>query len=194
MTYDPERRRRSIRFKAYDYSQAGAYFMTICTQDRACLFGEIVAREMRLNDTGRVAEACLLDIPNHFPHVELDAFVIMPNHVHGVVVVTPGFTSHLVGAIHESPLRPPDDMQIRRKMLLPRIVGRFKMNPAKQINIHRGTPGAPVWQRNYYEHVIRNAESLNRIRQYIVDNSARWAFDRENHNAGEPEREDAWRV
>ncbi len=158
MTYDPERRRRSIRLKAYDYSQAGAYFMTICTQDRACLFGEIVAREARLNDAGRVAEA-----------------------IH-------------VGAIHESPLRPPDDMQIRRKMLLPRIVGRFKMNSAKQINIHRGTPGAPVWQRNYYEHVIRNAESLNRIRQYIVDNPARWAFDRENHNAGEPGREDAWRV
>ena len=86
MLYDPNRHhRRSIRLKEYDYTQPGAYFITICTHDRAGLFGEIVDGEMRLNDCGRVAEQCWLDIPSHFPHAELDAFVIMPNHVHGIL-------------------------------------------------------------------------------------------------------------
>jgi putative transposase len=86
MPYDPNRHhRRSIRLKGYDYTQPGAYFVTLVTYERMPLFGEIVNGEMRLNDIGRVAERCWLDIPSHFPHVALDAFVIMPNHVHGIL-------------------------------------------------------------------------------------------------------------
>ena len=89
MTFDPEKHhRRSIRLKGYDYAQAGAYFVTICTQHRACLFGEVVNGQMQLNDAGRFVEQCWLDIPHHFPHVELEAFVVMPNHVHGIIVIT----------------------------------------------------------------------------------------------------------
>jgi len=89
MPYDPTRHhRRSIRLKGYDYSQAGAYFVTICTQDRACLFGKVVNGEMRLNDAGRMVLAEWNMLPERFPHVVLDAFVVMPNHVHGIVVIT----------------------------------------------------------------------------------------------------------
>ena len=89
MPYDPNRHhRRSIRLKGYDYSQAGAYFITICTQDRACLFGKVVNGEMRLNDAGHMVLAEWNMLPERFPHVVLDAFVVMPNHVHGIVVIT----------------------------------------------------------------------------------------------------------
>lgn len=86
--FDPDKHhRRSIRLPGYDYSRAGAYFVTICAQDRACLFGDIADGVMRLNDAGRVVERCWHEIPIHFPHVELDEFVIMPNHVHGIIVI-----------------------------------------------------------------------------------------------------------
>ncbi len=81
--------RRSIRLKEYDYSQAGAYFMTICTQGRECLFGDIINGEMRLNDAGHFIKKCLDDIPVHFAHAELDEYIIMPNHVHGIIVLNP---------------------------------------------------------------------------------------------------------
>ena len=109
----------------------------------------------------------------------------MPNHVHGIVVIGAS-----VGAIHESPattVRIAD----RRRMLLSKVVGRFKMVSAKQINVQRDTPGVPVWQRNYYEHIVRDEESLNRIRQYIADNPAQWEFDRENPAALAPGRGDS---
>ena len=85
MKYAPERRRRSIRLKGYDYSQPGAYFVTICTHERRCLFGDVVDGEMRLNELGKIARQCWLAIPEHFPHARLDEFVIMPNHVHGII-------------------------------------------------------------------------------------------------------------
>ncbi|GIW45213.1 MAG: hypothetical protein KatS3mg077_2495 [Candidatus Binatia bacterium] len=101
MPYDPERRhRRSIRLKGYDYTQPGAYFVTLCTLNRQCLFGEVVDGQMRLNEAGHVAQRCWADIPNHFPHVQLDAFIVMPNHVHGVLVIA----HHVVGAKNFSPL------------------------------------------------------------------------------------------
>ena len=152
--------------------------MTICTHLRAFLFGDVVGEEMRLNELGKIVEWTWRDLPNRVAHVGLDAFVIMPNHVHGIIFITD------VGAIHELPLR--IDHQLRwkrRQMLLPKIIGRFKMNAAKDINRIRQTPGATVWQRNYHEHIIRNDESLNRIREYIANNPSQWAFDRENPDA-----------
>jgi REP element-mobilizing transposase RayT len=165
--------RRSIRFQEYDYSLAGAYFVTICAQNRARLFGNVVDGEMRLSAYGRVAQDKWNELPTHYANVVLDTFLVMPNHIHGIIVIS-------VGAIHESPLQQPMDITQRRLMLLPKIVGRFKMNSAKRINEMRGTSGLPVWQRNYYEHVIRNDESLNKIREYIINNPAQWEFDREN--------------
>jgi len=174
--------RRSIRLKGYDYTQAGAYFVTICTKDRACLFGDVADGVMRLNQMGHIVRQCWLAIPNHVPHVLLDEFVVMPNHVHGIIVIMP---THDVGATHASPLQN-DDTPTRPRGPQPRsvasIVGSFKSAAAKRINEHRGTPGAPIWQRNYYEHIIRDDESLNLIRNYIADNPLRWQIDAENPN------------
>jgi len=174
--------RRSIRLKGYDYTQAGAYFITVCTKDRACLFGDVADGVMRLNQMGQIVRQCWLAIPDHFPHVMLDEFVVMPNHVHGILVIMP---THDVGATHASPLQN-DDTPARprgpQRQSVASIVGSFKSAATKRINHHRGTPGAPVWQRNYYEHIIRDDESLNSIRNYIADNPLRWQIDAENPN------------
>lgn len=189
MKYNPDiHHRRSIRLQGYDYSQNGAYYVTLCTQNRECLFGEIVKGEMILNEYGKIVEQCWNNLSNHYDNIELDAYVIMPNHFHGIILITDTVDNvdnvdnvgaiH-VGAIHELPLRksPIQSPQQRRKMLLPKIVGRFKMNSAKQINQMRNTPGISVWQRNYYEHIIRNDKSLENIRNYIINNPSEWYYD-----------------
>ena len=163
-------RNGTIRLSGYDYSRTGAYFVTTCTHGRADLFGKIVKNEMRLNVYGRMVQEVWNGLPGHYPHVALDAFVIMPNHVHGIVV--------LVGAGFK-PAPTPNPAHIPRHGL-PEIVRAFKTFSARQINQLRHTPGIPVWQRNYYEHIIRNKAALNRIRQYVRANPAHWGKDREN--------------
>ena len=190
MTYDRERHhRRSIRLKGYDYAQPGAYFITICTQDRACLFGEVADGEMRLNEMGQVVCECWSAIPEHFSNGVLDAFVAMPNHVHGMVVIVDGR-----GTACRAPAGRAPTEQFGRPITgsVPTIIRSFKSAVTRRINALRGTPGAPVWQRNYYEHIIRNDDALHRIRQYIADNPTRWAFDREGPTAIHPGPEDAW--
>ena len=165
--------RRSIRLPGYDYRQAGAYFITVCTRNRTMLFGDVVNDEMRLNEAGRIAEKVWREIPDHFDNVDIDAFIAMPNHVHGIIVIT---YTH-VGARHASPLHRPHRQS---KPTLGTIVGSYKSTVTNQINRSRGNPGAPVWQRNYYEHVIRNETALHGIRQYIIHNPAKWADDPNN--------------
>ncbi len=190
MTYDPQRHhRRSIRLKGYDYAQPGAYFITICTQHRACLFGEVVDGEMRLNDYGKIVEFTWHDLVNHISGIMLDAFVVMPNHVHGIVIITDG--PGVVGAGSEPAPTTPATAHTARHGL-PEIVRQFKTFSARRINALRGTPGVSVWQRNYYEHIIRNDEALERIRRYILENPARWMRDREKPRAIRPEPEDTW--
>lgn len=195
MTYDPTRHhRRSIRLKGYDYTQLGAYFITIVTYDRAHVFGAVVDGEMRLNNAGRIADQCWRDIPAHFPHVALDAFVMMPNHVHGILWIAADDDdagARHVGARHAAPLpdaaaptdvAPPRMEQFGKPVpgSIPTIVRSFKSAVTKHINEGRQTPGAPVWQRNYYEHIIRDDRALNAIRRYIAENPLRWHLDREN--------------
>ncbi|GBD27454.1 hypothetical protein HRbin30_02801 [bacterium HR30] len=183
--------RRSIRLKGYDYSQDGAYFVTIVTQDRACLFGQVVDGEMRLNELGTIVWATWHDLPRHYPNVDLDAFVVMPNHVHGIIVLTPvgaGFKPAPTNAAGFKPA-PTNATGFKpaptagRVHGLTEMVRAFKTFSARRINERRGTPGVRVWQRNYYEHIIRNDESLNRIREYIANNLLQWALDRENPDA-----------
>ena len=176
MTYNPEiHHRRSIRLRDFDYSSSGAYFISICTFGRECLFGEIVDGEMSMDDAGRIVESVWLGLSDRFPSVEPDAFVVMPNHVHAIIVVNASVGA--VGAIHELPLQ---DRNARRNMVLPKAIGYFKMNAAKQINTLRETPGVPVWQRNYHERIIRNEGELNGIREYIANNPRTWYDDEEN--------------
>jgi len=151
-------RRRRLRLAGYDYSRPGAYFVTICARDHQCLFGEIVAGAMRRNQIGETVAACWNEIPRHYANVVLDAFVVMPNHLHGILLLT-----DLVGAGHARPL--------------PLIVGSFKSAASRRV-------GARIWQRDYWEHIIRSEDELNRIRHYVDDNPLCWPADPENPAAG----------
>ncbi len=178
MVYDPQQhQRRSIRLKGYDYSQPGAYFVTICTQNREPVLGEIVEGEMILNEYGQVVARCWMWLAKQYPHVELDEWVVMPNHAHCIVILSgrggsrKGGSSSRKGGSRTAPTKP-----------LGRLVGAFKTVSTKRINQIRNTPGAPVWQRNYYEHIIRDEDELNLIRQYILDNPVQWEMDENNPN------------
>ena len=203
MQYDPEKHhRRSIRLKGYDYAQEGVYFVTVCIQDRACLFGAVADGEMQLNNSGQIAKAAWDDMPARFPSVRLDAFIVMPNHVHGIIMVGAQFIAPqktpptIVGAQFIAPsdgfgTATIDQGAINRAPTLGEMVRAYKAASTRLIR-QAGTPDF-AWQRNYYEHVVRDEESLDRIRQYILDNRARWEFDRENPAATALEPEDAWR-
>jgi len=207
--YDPQRhRRRSIRLKGYDYAQPGAYFITICTHNRTPLFGRVVNREMALNAFGEVVWACWREIPDHFSRVELDAFVAMPNHVHGIIWIVDdvdhtGKRHENVGATHASPLHlhfshasPLQDPRGPASGSLGAVVGSFKSAVTRRINEMRGTPGARVWQRSYWEHIIRDDRALNAIRRYIAENPLRWHLDRYNPDAigSDPLAHEIWHL
>ncbi len=168
MTFDSRRhRRRSIQLEGFDYSRPDAYFVTICAHRRLCRFGEIEECEMRLSEAGALARETWENLPAHYPHVILDAFVVMPNHIHGIIVLT----DNVVGA----GLKP-----AATRHGLPEIVRAFKTFSARRINENRGVRAAPVWQRNYYEHIVRDEAALDRIRGYIAGNPANWAQDPDN--------------
>lgn len=225
MRYDPERHhRRSIRLPGYDYSQAGTYFVTICTQGRACLFGRVVEGDIRLNRYGEIVRSCWLDIPMHFPKVELDEFVVMPNHVHGIIVISVGARfiapngavgsacvcvedegvkgagvdrSVVGGALSIAPNGSASGGRaMNRVPTIGEIVRGFKARAAVSINRLSGALGRQVWQRNYYEHIIRDEESLNKVREYILGNPLGWELDRENPLAIEsvPPKDEPWRI
>lgn len=180
MTYKPDKHhRRSIRLKGYDYALAGAYFVTICTQGRACWFGEVVDGQTRLNLAGETINTMWLGLPKRFSGIAMDIHVVMPNHLHGIVSIKP------VGAQFIAP-QTTNPGAINRVNL----VRAFKAVTTRAI---RQTVSAEfAWQRNYYERILRSEESLNRVRQYILDNPRRWAYDRENPAAIALEPEDAW--
>jgi putative transposase len=197
MTYNPDKHhRRSIRLKGYDYAQPGAYFVTICVRERECALGEVVNGEMVLSDAGRIVHACWDDLPNHYPHVQLGAFIIMPNHVHGIIVLLDDAivvgAGHVVGAglvgagLVGAGLRPaPTTGPAVKRHGLPEIVRAFKSFSARRINEMYGAAGVPFWQRGFYEHIVRKDRELNAIRRYILDNPLKWALDRDNpENAG----------
>lgn len=177
--------RHSIRLKDYDYSSEGGYFVTMCVKNRECLFGEIVDGTMRLNDLGKIVDECWRAIPDHFPNVETDEFVVMPDHVHGIIIIVDGQNSvgapQFVGAQHAVPLQNniPQREQFGKPThgTLPTIIRSFKSATTKKINETRNSPGESVWQRNYFERIIRNEDELNRIREYIYNNPARWQQD-----------------
>ena len=168
--------RRSIRLKGYDYSQPGAYFITVVTQDRAHVFGEVVDGQMRLNEAGRMVQADWQRTAEIRPRVDLDAFVVMPNHVHGIIVLTAGCR----GTLQRAPTHTVGQFGKPTSDSVPTIVRLFKSATTCRINEMRGTPGAPVWQRNYYEHIIRDDAALQRIREYVASNPVQWDLDREN--------------
>ena len=167
----PSNRRKSIRLKGYDYTQSGAYFVTLVMRNRLSLLGEIVSGKMLLNGIGESIRDAWEWLAKRYPYVKLDEYVVMPNHFHGIIVLTNDRQPHH----HSRPMNKP----------LGRLMAAFKTVSTKQTNLLQGTPGQPMWQRNFYEHVIRDETELDRIRKYIADNPANWETDSENPGASE---------
>ena len=142
MPNDPRPRRPSLRLPGYDYSQAGAYFITACTQNRVMLFGEVIDDDVRLNEMGTIVQKTWDDLPTHYRGIDLDAFIVMPNHVHGIIILAD---------------------ESARRHAIPEIVRGFKTFSARRVN-ERADKSGVLWQRGYYEHVIRNESTRSHSR------------------------------
>ena len=162
--YDPNiHHRRSVRLYGYDYSQCGAYFVTICVNNRKRLFGDIVGGEMQLNEIGVAVKRAWECLQQQYPYVSIDEFVVMPNHLHGILIITDGL----------------DDLnswRLNRKSI-GRLIGMFKTVTTKRFNEIRRSSGEKIWQRNYYEHIIRDEDDYLRILWYIQTNASNWPND-----------------
>jgi REP-associated tyrosine transposase len=184
MTNNPlSHHRRSIRLNGYDYSQPGAYFVTIVSHKRQNLFGEITHDEMHLNGIGVIIEEEWQRLPQRFPHVRTDIMIVMPNHLHGILVLEcrgTGATANDPNSV-ENPRAPTAERFGQPTPgTIPTIIRSYKSSVTQRVAWMPGRTGRPLWQRNYYEHVVRNEADLNRIRQYILDNPTGWPMDEEN--------------
>ena len=173
--------RKSPRLQGYDYSQEGAYFVTICTHNREHLFGIIANGQMHLNDYGEIVLNEWQKTASQRPYLDLDSFVVMPNHVHGIVIIRgngdiENRTQH-AASLHQFRSNTGVANPIRSGSL-PAIIRGFKSAVTKRVNEHRSTPSMPVWQERYHDHIIRNEIQLNHLREYILYNPARWQSDK----------------
>ncbi len=167
---DQQPHRRSVRLLGYSYAEPGEYFATLCTERMKSLFGRVADGQMVLSAAGLIAQQCWLEIPKHLPHVELDVFVVMPNHLHGILVIKD------VGARHGVPVRERFGAPVAGSLAT--IIRLFKQAVTRRVKGRRGRP-LRIWQRNYYEHIVRPGE-LDEIREYIRLNPVRWTCDRYN--------------
>lgn len=165
MKYNPDvHHRRLIRLKNYDYSQAGAYFITLCIQHRECVLGEIIDRNMHVSPVGENVFLQWTNLPQRFSGLELDVFVVMPNHFHAIISINPLGQGAVLGAASGAPT-------------VGKILRAFKSISAIEGNRLLNRSNQSFWQRNYWEHVIRNEEELMTLRQYILNNPAQWELD-----------------
>ncbi len=170
--------RRSIRLPGYDYGQAGAYFVTIVTAGRRPVFGNVVDGDMVLSDVGLIAVEEWERTAIVRPDVELDAFVVMPNHMHGIIVIPDRHDGRATPRVAPTSAAPRGSGPPTES--LGAIVGQFKAAVTRRATALRNLPGTPLWQRNYFEHIIRDETDLERIRAYISNNPSRWDGDVEN--------------
>jgi len=182
--------RRSIRLKGYDYSQAGEYFVTIVTWQRECMFGDVVNGNVALNEFGRIVEKWWNQIPAHFPSVDTLTFVIMPNHIHGIIIINDDGRGAVSAPENETQNQGEMTSPLRvRKPTLGQVVAYFKYQSTKDMNAMDNTGTiTKFWQRNYYacperrrrKHIIRDEREMDRIHRYIEANPSQWADDDEN--------------
>ena len=170
----PLKHRKLNRLNWYDYSQNGWYFVTICTKDRKEWFGEIQSQKMILNKIGNIVKKCFLEIPEHFSDVKLDEYVVMPNHIHGIIVINKS-----VGNSHGHSLQKNEWHCQRMKMTLPNVINGFKSSATRIIR-QKHDNFLFVWQKSFHDHIIRNEKSLNNIHQYIINNPLKWETDENN--------------
>lgn len=174
-------RKGTLRLPNYDYTTPGAYFVTLTTSPRRQVFGSIENERMVFNRYGQIADACTRAIGDHFPHADVDEHVVMPDHLHAIILLLteprPGVRAR--HALHEQGAKLG---RFGRPLpgSLPTIVGSLKSAITRRVNQARGTPGARLWKPNYNEHVIRDDESLDSIRQYIQNNPLRWSLERQS--------------
>jgi putative transposase len=173
----PLPKRRSIRLPEFDYTQNGVYFITNCSHNRAHIFGEIINGEMNLNHIGMIAQQCLLEIPDHFGNSELIASVVMPNHVHILIGILndeeSGTTCRAPTENKSATFSKPISKSIST------IIGSYKAAVTKIINREFGKDQTTIWQRGYYEHIIRNEDDLKLTYEYIILNPMNWKKDSE---------------
>jgi REP element-mobilizing transposase RayT len=183
MPFDPERHhRRSIRLSGYDYRRDGAYFVTICTRERVCVFGEVAGTGVRHSRRGLIAAHCWNEIPIHRPYVTLDEFVVMPNHVHGLFWIEAGLCRGDTCVAQEAVTRitPADERPHPAAGSVGAVVGSYKAAVSREINRLRPGAARDFWQPNYYEHIVRTDQALETIRHYIRTNPERWGADAYN--------------
>ena len=194
MKFDPEKHhRRSIRLKGYDYSQSGYYYVTISSQNRECFFGEIIDSEIFLNKCGKMIENVWKEIPMFYRGSMIDEYIVMPNHIHGIIGIDVGvdpciFPDNRVNVNNENnringQVRGPAPTSLL--ISLPEIIKRFKTLTTKKYiygvrNHFWDSFNKRLWQRNYYEHIIRGKEELDNIRKYIRNNPHKWFEDENN--------------
>jgi REP element-mobilizing transposase RayT len=168
MNYDPERHhRRSVRLSGYDYSQGGVYFFTACTYQRQCLLGSMREGQVEISPAGRIVTQTWEGLPDRFPDIILDEFVVMPNHIHGILVIADG------------PIIPETG---RERPTLGAVLRAFKSLSAVSVNRLLGRTEWPLWQRNYHEKIIRSEQMLEAVRRYVQDNPRCWTDDADNPN------------
>jgi REP element-mobilizing transposase RayT len=181
--FDPQKHHRhSIRLPNYDYSQSGAYFVTIVTWHRECLFGEVVGGQMRLNDIGKIVRWEWLELPKRLHFLELGLFVIMPNHLHGILIFHENAGATRQG-LTEGDFSKPDGSPLPRgpqPASLGVVMAQFKSRVTKRLWKMPSLNGTPIWQRNYYEYIIRNYRDLQNKTDYIEANPLLWGEDNEN--------------
>lgn len=164
------RRQNSLRLKGYDYSQPGAYFVTTVTHQRECLFGEIENDVIRLNNAGKIVRTVWLGLPQYYAHIELGAFIIMPNHAHGVIII-----NDAVGAgLRPAPTKP------QKQHGLSEIMRAFKSFSSRRIHEHDEFSPEKIWQRGFHDRIIRNEDEWSRIHLYIETNPINWQEDHDN--------------
>ena len=166
------RNRKTIRLRNYDYSKPGAYFVTMCVLDRTCIFGEIKNNKMHLNEFGEILNSTWNDLPNHIENIVLDEFIIMPNHVHGIIII--------------QETKEPADSGTKNDYTLSEIIRQLKTLSARRINQARKTPGISIWQRSFFDHIGRDESDLYLTRQYIQNNPLNWDSDDENPEGKSP--------
>lgn len=179
MPYNPNKhKRRSIRLKGYDYSQAGLYFITICVKDRECLFGKIEHDEMMLNKLGNIANNFWMEIPKHYPQVELHEHVVMPNHLHGIIEIMDAQTETNVGTRHGVSLHQHHNRKFSQPISgsISTIINQYKSSVKRWCN--KNGHEYFQWQPRFHDHIIRSMDEYHNIANYIINNPAKWQEDK----------------
>lgn len=168
--YNPQKHhRRSVRLRGYDYSQPGAYFVTLNVRDGECVLGDVVDGHMQWTALGRIVNDFWAQVPVRFPHVSIDQQIVMPNHAHAIIIIHEGAEGAITAPRQNRPT-------------LGQIVAFYKYETTTQINDLCGNDPMPFWQRSFYEHIIRNQRALEAVRKYIADNPFNWELDQDHPN------------